>query len=168
MDFYLLLVVDKSEHIVTWDRMATVHELILRYVAVGNEYRFFPVQLIVDDHQIRRALLFRLLVFSSLEEWYKLSPSLSCGFFSSTCKFVDVFLTEYDSFLSDTTQEVFAYWHVVECGQLVDSRCGIFDIVYSEERAQLLFTLLLYLSTVASEYGLYFSLGLCCGHEVDP
>ena len=85
-----------------------MHELILRDVCFGDENGFLLVEFVIYDYQLWSTLLIRLLVFSRLEERNKLSPSLSSGFLSFAREFVDVFLTEYDGFLANANQEVFA------------------------------------------------------------
>ena len=120
MYLYLLLVVDKSQHVVARNGMTAVHELILCYIVVGDKDGLLAVELVGHHEQRLFLLIFVLLYLGIVHEERHESPPSSAGvLLLLPAEYVDLSLSEDDSFFSYGLEEVLAFRDVVECGELV-------------------------------------------------
>ena len=81
---------------------------------------------------------------------------------------VDVFFSKNDVSLSDGLKKVFMVLDLVQIAEFVKDRSVEGYLVFIKEFLQRGLSFLLYLAGLATEDGVYLSLGLCSGDEIDP
>ena len=148
--------------------MAACGELILQDGLLADIERFLAVELLGYDEQLGfRVLLFLLL---GLDEGHVAAPATraALALLVFAVQLVQVFVAQQNVVSTESQEEVVAVFVVVVFCQLVDGVQGIFLAVLRHPRLQLLLADFLHLAVVASEDGLYLSLGLGRRHEVDP
>ena len=168
MDLYLFLAGDITQGVVARDRVTTAGEDIGVDILLCDVYRLLAVELVGDHHEVVvLALLLFLLRVAAADEGYELAPArLTTAVLA--VELVDIFLAQHDGLLAQCLEEVLALVYLVELRQLVDDGLRVLEPVLLEEVGEERLALLLHLTTVASQDGLYFCLRLGCADEVDP
>ena len=166
MDFYLVLVVDISQDVVSGNGVTAVLELILSDSFLANVDGFFAVELLRHGKQFLLFLLRRSFLLATSEEGHEFAPAFLAGILAQ--QFVEVFLTQQDGFLAHCLIELLAGVHLMERRQLVNDVQRAFYLVLLQEFLQQLLAFLLYLATVAAQDSLNLCLCLCRRYKIDP
>ena len=172
MNLDAVLVVDISHDVIARDGMATVWEDKLVDVLLCDDERFLLVEILAHDEELLwlgSAFYLLLFLVLSTEEWDVVTPT--AGLFLLlvlALQFVDVFLAQDDGMVAESQEEVVVLLDVVEVAELIYARGAYLHTVLLEPLIEYFLALLLHLSIITAQDGLYLALRLGCAHEVDP
>ena len=166
MNLYLVFAIDESQHVVAWDGVTAVLELKLIDVVVSDIDRLLAIE-ILWNNKVLWLFLISLLLFAAVEEGHILTPSALVGMVLAQ-QFVDILVAQQDGLLSKRLEELLAVATVVKLSELVGSIGDVVDVVLLQEFAKDVLALLLQLTTITAQDGLYLTFGLGSRYKVNP
>ena len=168
-----VLVVDIAHDVIAGDGMATGGEDELVDVLLGDDEWLLLVEVFAHDEQFLRfgssfVFLFLFLVFVA-QEWDVAAPTASLALFLVLAlQLVAVFFPQQDGMVAEGEEEVVVVLYVMVVAEFIYNGSRYFHRVLLQPFVENVFSLLLYLSVVASQDGLYLALGLGGAYEVNP